>query len=279
MENQEKRIQLEVNDYVKIEIIGLVRTVQHSVCGVHRHPFWELIYTKSGEGMHQFSGQQVTLGKDEICLIAPGVLHDCKNERPEDNLKLYIGFSYHYSLYKNGFQQKPFVTGSISHLPALLDQFAALCDIMDQKEISTDDFEVGGIISMIAQVIRIFSGKNTHNPNLQDIRTQNLVKKVKDYLKSNLCRSIKLEELGSMFYLSPHYISDSFRKTTGMSVKQYHDLIRMRYASQLLEETELSVSEISERLGFDSIHYFSRRYKERYGFSPSAVRGKKREHT
>ena len=107
---------------------------------------------------------------------------------------------------------------------------------------------------------------------MQDIRTQNLVEKVKEYLKDNLCRSIKLEELGPMFYLSPHYIGDSFKKVTGMSMKKYHDMLRMRYAFQLLEETELSISEISDRLGFDSIHYFSRRFKERYGFSPSELR-------
>lgn len=45
MENHEKRFQFEVNGYNKIEIIGYVKTTMDSICGMHRHPFWELVYT------------------------------------------------------------------------------------------------------------------------------------------------------------------------------------------------------------------------------------------
>lgn len=274
MENHEKRFQLEVNDYIKIEIIGYVKTTTDSICGMHRHPFWELIYTKEGEGIHQFGEQEVTLGKDEICLIPPEVLHDCRNEKPTDNVKLYIGFSYNYSLCSDRLKGKPYISGSIAHMDGIREQIRALCDLLEKDGLAMEEIDMGSIISMVSQMVKSFSVENVSSRNVQDIRIQNLVAKVKEYLQDNLCRSIKLEELGAMFYLSPHYIGDSFKKVTGMSMKKYHDMLRMRYAFQLLEETELSISEISDRLGFDSIHYFSRRFKERYGFSPSVLRKK-----
>ena len=117
----EKRFQFEVSDYVKIEIIGLVKTPMNCVCGIHRHPFWELIYTKAGEGIHQFPSGEITLRQDEICLIPPGVLHDCRNEKPAENVKLYIGYSYHYSLSGDAPQEASFLSGSVARLPALRD--------------------------------------------------------------------------------------------------------------------------------------------------------------
>ena len=274
MESQEKRYQFVTNDYVKIEIIGLVRTPPHCVCGAHRHPFWELIYTLEGEGVHQFPGREIALAGNDICLIPPDVLHDCRNEKASDNTKLYIGFSYNYSLCGTGFREEDFFSGNISHLPLLRDPFAELCGVLLRGTPPEGGVDVGNIISLVTHTIRLLSPENRQSRNLQEVRKQNLVEQVKDYLNANLCRNIRLEELGAMFYLSPHYISDSFRKITGLSIKQYHDRIRMRYASQLLAETGLSVSEISDKLGFESIHYFSRRYKERYGFSPSAAREK-----
>jgi AraC-like DNA-binding protein len=63
-----------------------------------------------------------------------------------------------------------------------------------------------------------------------------------------------------------------FSRVTGVSPGQYHLFLRQRHAVSLLQSTGLSVSEISERLGFDSIYYFSRFMKKRTGYSPRELR-------
>lgn len=272
--NSEKRVQLEVNDYIKIEIIGYVKTPPDSICWMHQHPFWELIYSRAGEGRHEIGGKAITLESGEICLIAPDVLHDCRNVTDTENVKLYIGFSYRNSFYRDTLKDREYLLGNSMRMDGVKEQLGMLCDLFEKEEAAMEDIIIGDVITLIAQIVREVSDEKVPGAHMADIRQQNLVEMVKEYLNSNLCRTIKLNELGSTFYLSSHYIGDTFKKITGMSIKQYHDRQRMWYAYQLLEETGLSISEISEKLGYESIHYFSRRFKERYRLAPSQIRKK-----
>lgn len=272
LEDCEKRFQLEVNDYIKIEIIGYVKTPSNNICWMHKHPFWELIYSQKGEGRHQIGGNVISLKSDELCLIAPEVLHDCKNVKDSENVKLYIGFSYRNSFYKDTLGDREYLMGNFLRMDGIKEKIRKLCDLFEKDETVMEDIIIRDIITMIAQVVQYISEEKVLELDIADIKKQNLVELVKEYLGNNLCRTIKLNELGNTFYLSSHYIGDTFKKITGMSIKQYHDRLRMRYAYQLLEETDLTVSEISIRLGYESIHYFSRRFKERYNLSPSHIR-------
>lgn len=272
LENGSKRFQLEMSDYIKIEILGYVKTSSNDICGMHRHPFWELIYSKEGEGLHRAGEDTFALGRDEICLIPPEVPHDCTNEKPSENIKLYIGFSYNYSFSAGVFKNGGLLPGNSNRLEAIKTQLRELCGQLEKGDVSMEDIKAGKIIAIISQLISCIFTEIVPVRKLQDIRNRNLVEKVKEYLGNNLCRTVKLSELGSMLYLSPHYIGDTFKKVTGTNMKQYHHMLRMEYAYRLVEDTGLSISEIALELGFDSIHYFSRRFKERYGFSPSQIR-------
>jgi AraC-like DNA-binding protein len=63
-----------------------------------------------------------------------------------------------------------------------------------------------------------------------------------------------------------------FVKITGLPPGQYLQQIRINKAGELLQQTALPIGEISARLGFESIYYFSRLFKRKTGFSPSRYR-------
>jgi AraC-like DNA-binding protein len=65
-----------------------------------------------------------------------------------------------------------------------------------------------------------------------------------------------------------------FVKITGLPPGQYLQQIRINKAGELLQQTTLPIGEISTRLGFDSIYYFSRIFKKKTGVSPSDYRRK-----
>lgn len=66
------------------------------------------------------------------------------------------------------------------------------------------------------------------------------------------------------------HISTIFKKDIGMSITNYHLLIRVNQAVKLLKNTSMNISGISETVGFSDPLYFSRVFKRFIGQSPSA---------
>ena len=92
------------------------------------------------------------------------------------------------------------------------------------------------------------------------------------YLLAHAAEEIDLEALASELGMSYSRFRNLFRKHTGSSPRKYQLDIRMNRAMELLRESERNVSEIAEVLGFSSVYYFSRLFKQRTGKTPVEFR-------
>lgn len=81
-----------------------------------------------------------------------------------------------------------------------------------------------------------------------------------------------MDQLANRFFISKYYLSRSFREVTGFGIREYVNILRVQKAQSMLQETNLSVSEIAETLGFDSITYFERIFKRHLAVSPVQFR-------
>jgi AraC-like DNA-binding protein len=79
------------------------------------------------------------------------------------------------------------------------------------------------------------------------------------------------ELAGKSGYSRTHF-SRVFKQLTGRSPQQYHIDARMDRAQALLRETDLSITEISRRLGYRSVYHFSKQFRRQTGAPPSDVR-------
>lgn len=87
-------------------------------------------------------------------------------------------------------------------------------------------------------------------------------------------REIDFAALAASFGLSESGFRKKFRRVTGMPPGRYQQQIRLNRACEWLRQSNLTVSEISDRLGYDSVFYFSRLFKRKTGLSPTAYRSK-----
>jgi AraC-like DNA-binding protein len=92
------------------------------------------------------------------------------------------------------------------------------------------------------------------------------------YLSENAGRELGLEELAEQFHLNKHHLIRRFKETYGITPIQFHQQMRVERARSLLKHSRLSVQDISDMLGYPSIHAFSRAFKNKEGRSPSAYR-------
>jgi len=91
-------------------------------------------------------------------------------------------------------------------------------------------------------------------------------------MRERLDQPMQLTEIAAEAGLSVSHYSTLFRAQTGFSPIDYFLRMRMQRAAQLLDTTEMRVSEIAASLGYDDPYYFSRQFRHFMRRSPRAYR-------
>lgn len=106
-------------------------------------------------------------------------------------------------------------------------------------------------------------------PSVSGITTNSAIGAVHQYIKENYTGKITLDNLCFLFAMNKTTLCRAFRQEYGITVGEYINSLRIREAKSLLRSGEYSSTQISEKLGFSSVHYFSRIYKKTTGQTPS----------
>ena len=106
----------------------------------------------------------------------------------------------------------------------------------------------------------------------QALHADSKVEKMRELLESDLVKAQSMDELSHICGMSASRMRLLFTQAHGISPKQYQMHMRIRRAQDLLANTSLSVTEIAELTGFDSINAFSRQFRKRTGRSPRTYR-------
>ena len=105
--------------------------------------------------------------------------------------------------------------------------------------------------------------------------TNRLVAKARKYIHEHYTEDINLNDIASMFSISPGYFSTIFKQNTGMCFTDYVAEVKIAEAKKLLRESNYKIYEISEMLGYENAYYFSRVFKKITGMTPSEFLSKK----
>ena len=104
------------------------------------------------------------------------------------------------------------------------------------------------------------------------------IRKIIEYIESHYMEDITLKWAADYVFISETYLSHIFKKEIGKSFVQYLTEIRMKKAADMLIHTNLSVHEISLKVGYYNINYFGRLFKKYTGTSPKQFRDAKTKH-
>ena len=101
------------------------------------------------------------------------------------------------------------------------------------------------------------------------IKNLNIINIVLQYIEKNYKESITVEQLSEMANFSKYYFLRLFKKTTGKSLIDYINFIRINKAENMLNETDKNITEIAFSCGFNDANYFNRVFKKYKGRPPS----------
>ncbi|MCI8985328.1 MAG: helix-turn-helix transcriptional regulator [Lachnospiraceae bacterium] len=97
-----------------------------------------------------------------------------------------------------------------------------------------------------------------------------MVKRTMDYIWENYGdSSLSIKELADHVYLTPTYLSNLFKKSTGLTIGQYLVDVRIRKAKWLMKEPKLKFYQIASMVGYEDSNYFAKIFKKKTNMTPS----------
>lgn len=105
------------------------------------------------------------------------------------------------------------------------------------------------------------------------ITTSNLlVSRTLDYVDLNYRKKFTLKDVAADLYVSPNYLSDLFKKHTGMKFSDHLRQVRMEKSKEFLLDVRYTVGDVAGLVGFSDQHYFSTTFRKLYGMTPLEYR-------
>lgn len=117
----------------------------------------------------------------------------------------------------------------------------------------------------------IYSCQEHSQLNITGIGQSDILRSV-EYIHTHFYENITNEKLAHIAGYNREYFVRKFNDVMECSPMKYLNDLRIRHAEELLKTTELSIREISERIGFETQHYFSYAFKKVHGFTPLVYR-------
>lgn len=101
---------------------------------------------------------------------------------------------------------------------------------------------------------------------------KDVVGQVEDYIRSNICEQLKVEQLAGMVYVSVTHLGRLFKKKHNLTVIEYIAEARMQLAKELLSNSGLSISMVAAKCGYNNYSYFTKMFKKSTGKTPREYR-------
>ena len=248
---------------------------------VHWHDELEIIYVKSGFLTVNISGENYIGKPGDAVVVSPGNLHVMGSQTgPVDYFTFLFPLKYIAFRTDDMLDDKliePLNCGHLMISPEIKDTVKEQCEQLAgvyAAEIDESESKITVQIKkkiILLQFIHELWKKGFIVEN--DTTGRNTVEKeMVSYIQQNYTGKILLREFGEQFHLSEKYISRYFKEHFHITLSQYVTYLRLEHAKQMLQETDISVTEVAMQSGYQNISYFIRSFKKTYGVSPLKYR-------
>jgi len=265
---------LEVFNIISRPVLLMMQDLQEDV-PKHWHPEIEISLSIEFEKGQFVVGNKISsVSAGDIHYINPYEIHGVNiNEKTQDKntsltLVIPIDFVDRYCPIINFYQinvgkidSSTKTQGGKEIYQTMSQLFQELMALYNQEINPLNDFQITLKVLRILELYLLYFSEEKEVNALADSRMQEII----DYLQKNYQEKITLDELAAKFLLTKSYLSRYFKNSTGMSIMQYLEIIRIHHAVEELKNTSNSIENIAMQCGFSNSKSMNKVLKEIYG--------------
>ncbi len=246
----------------------------------HFHDKYEIYYLRSGERYYFIKDCVFHINKGHLVLIREGELHKTTDAETPDHERSLIYF------------RTPFVAAAGNSTEILLESlnrsyyviqlslkeqqtveniFSEMFQEADEQQTGFEVCLQGLLMRLLVYILRYIE-ETDENAFVSDSPKHEKVSEIVKYINGHYLEELYIPGIAELFYISPYYLSRIFKETTGFTMLEYINTLRVKAAQQLLTDEKIKVIDVAEKTGFGSVSQFNRIFRQVSGFSPLSYR-------
>lgn len=237
------------------------------MASMHYHSSYELYYLEVGSREYFVEDRLFHVCAGDFVLIPPQMLHRTGGEYGARTL---VSFTEHFleSVFSRDAIDRMLQCFKHTKITPSGLQRETCRNLLKQMLASQDDSESAMLLGLLLTEL----GKCESQPVGDDAASA-----IAGYINANFSSIENISQIAEHFYISKFHLCRLFKKAMQITVIDYLNQVRIRNACQMLDYSDMSVSEISDSCGYHSVSYFSNVFKKITGRSPSEYRGEAQE--
>lgn len=230
-----------------------------------KHSYWELTYVDKGELLTTIDGVSYHLKQGDLIFYAPMQFHTQSTFEKISSSYLTINF-------KMNFNHADLLCNKIFSLQR--DSYFIVTKLIEElsnDNLYSNDLSLCYLKQLIIQMLRLDNSQFHSKPttHMQQTYENELLNDILLYIDDNIYEKISVSTLCDHFCISTSMLHSLFRKNMNNTAKNYINELKLSKSKELIRNSTHTLSEISEMLGFSSIHYFSKKFKSYFNISPT----------
>ena len=280
--------------YIKVPLKNIV-TIQKIVTLIYSdfspsyqtlgesHDFWEMVYVDRGELYLQGGDQERLVKQGQILFHQPNEFHRVCCDGTHAASVFIVSFDCRSPAMRFFHEKLVDVPRELLPLLQILTEECTqsfhLCTHPLQQ---AENAPIGGqqlirnyLECFLIRIMRHYSDESNTQERFfpsQEHLESSLAEDIEQYLRAHLQERITLDRLCDEFHFGTSTLCNVFKKKTGKSILHYFLELKIEEAKRLLYEDRITVTEISEHLGFENPQYFSRIFRQYVGVCPREFR-------
>lgn len=248
----------------------------------HLHKKYEIYYEISGARRYYIEDSSYLINAGNIVLIGPDSVHKTGSVDDMPHARYVINFNEEYlqeliaafpdadllSCFNSGIHVLTVSPKKQQRVEQLMARLWSSSGENTPQEIALRKFRLGELLLTLNKYVMEAKDEISEPGRIRHKTIDN----IQEYISSHYTQQLTLSQIAAQFYISPHYLSRLFKKTTGLSLTEYINSVRLVAAKNLLENSNHKIANIGEEVGFTTTTHFSRVFKEGTGLSPQQYR-------